>query len=170
MKTDKFGQIIYNESDLVSMIMRDATIESLQGLLVEPGVNLETAAAYLEQVPELVEYAFTDMTVAEFDAVNQNSWHMPDEYQHMDIAEYILSLCNSDAELHRCGQELLLFQERNLFDLLRYLKYLVDTMRSHNMIWGVGRGSSVASYVLYLLGVHRIDSMFYDLDAQEFLR
>jgi hypothetical protein len=170
MKTDKFGQIIYDESDLVSMIMRDATIESLNGMLVEPGVNLETASAYLEQVPDLIEYLFTDMTVEEFDVMKQNSWHMPDEYRHMDIAEYVLSLCDSDAQLQRCGQELLLFQERNLFDLLRYLKYLVDTLKSNNMIWGVGRGSSVASYVLYLLGVHRIDSMFYDLDAREFLR
>jgi DNA polymerase III alpha subunit len=170
MKTDQYGQIIYNESDLVNMIMSGATIEGLTGMLVEPGVNLETASAYLEQVPELVEYAFIDMTVEEFDALKQNSWHMPDEYKKLDIAEYILSLCDSDAQLQRCGQELLLFQERNLFDLLRYLKYLVDTMRSHNMIWGVGRGSSVASYVLYLLGVHRIDSMFYDLDPQEFLR
>lgn len=170
MKTNQYGEIIYDESDLVNMIMRDATIESLQGMLVEPGVNLETASAYLEQVPELVEYAFTDMTVEEFDALKQNSWHMPDEYRHMDIAEYILGLCDSDAKLQRCGQELLLFQERNLFDLLRYLKYLVDTLRANNMIWGVGRGSSVASYVLYLLGVHRIDSMFYDLDPNEFLR
>ncbi len=152
------------------MIMSNATIESLSGMLVEPGVNLETASAYLEQVPELVEYAFTDMTVAEFDAMKQNSWHMPDEYRRMDIAEYILSLCDSDAKLQRCGQELLLFQERNLFDLLRYLKYLVDTLTANHMIWGVGRGSSVASYVLYLLGVHRIDSMFYDLDPTEFLR
>jgi len=170
MKTDQYGQIIYNESDLVSMIMRDATIESLAGMLVEPGVNLEAASAYLEQVPELVEYAFTDMTVEEFDALKQNSWHMPDEYRNLDIAEYILSLCDSDARLQRCGQELLLFQERNLFDLLRYLKYLVDTLAANRMIWGVGRGSSVASYVLYLLGVHRIDSMFYDLDPTEFLR
>jgi DNA polymerase III alpha subunit len=170
MKTNQYGEIIYDESDLVNMIMRDATIESLQGMLVEPGVNLETASAYLEQVPELVEYAFTDMTVEEFDALKQNTWHMPDEYRHMDIAEYILGLCDSDAKLQRCGQELLLFQERNLFDLLRYLKYLVDTLRANNMIWGVGRGSSVASYVLYLLGVHRIDSMFYDLDPNEFLR
>jgi DNA polymerase III alpha subunit len=167
MKTDKFGQIIYNESDLVSMIMREATIE---GMLVEPGVTLEAASAYLEQVPDLIEYLFTDMTVKEFDVMKQNSWHMPDEYKHMDIAEYVLSLCDSDEKLQRCGQELLLFQERNLFDLLRYLKYLVDTLKSNNMIWGVGRGSSVASYVLYLLGVHRIDSMFYDLDAREFLR
>jgi len=170
MKTNQYGEIIYDESDLVNMIMRDATIESLQGMLVEPGVNLETASAYLEQVPELVEYAFTDMTVEEFDALKQNTWHMPDEYKNLDIAEYILGLCDSDAKLQRCGQELLLFQERNLFDLLRYLKYLVDTLRTNNMIWGVGRGSSVASYVLYLLGVHRIDSMFYDLDPNEFLR
>jgi DNA polymerase III alpha subunit len=170
MKTDQYGQIIYNESDLVNMIMRDATIESLQGMLVEPGVNLETASAYLEQVPELIEYSFTDMTVEEFDVMKQNSWHMPDEYKNLDIAEYILSLCDTDARLQRCGEELLMFQERNLFDLLRYLKYLVDTLKSNNMIWGVGRGSSVASYVLYLLEVHRIDSMFYDLDPSEFLR
>ena len=170
MKTDQYSEIIYDEADLVNMVMRGITVEHLSGMLVEPGVNLETASAYLEQVPELVEYAFTDMTVEEFDTMKQNSWHMPDEYKNLDIAEYILSLCDTDAQLQRCGQELLLFQERNLFDLLRYLKYLVDIMRSHNMIWGVGRGSSVASYVLYLLGVHRIDSMFYDLEPTEFLR
>ena len=170
MKTDQYSEIIYNEADLVNMVMRGITVEHLSGMLVEPGVNLETASAYLEQVPELVEYAFTDMTVEEFDIMKQNSWHMPEEYKNLDIAEYILSLCDTDVQLQRCGQELLLFQERNLFDLLRYLKYLVDIMRSHNMIWGVGRGSSVASYVLYLLGVHRIDSMFYDLEPTEFLR
>ena len=170
MKTDQYSQIIYDEHDLVNMIMSGATIESLQGMLVEPGVNLETASAYLEQVPELIEYAFTDMTVEEFDQMKQNSWHMPDEYKQLNIAEYILSLCDSNVKLQRCGEELLLFQERNLFDLLRYLKYLVDTLRANNMIWGVGRGSSVASYVLYLLGVHRIDSIFYNLDHREFLR
>jgi DNA polymerase III alpha subunit len=37
-------------------------------------------------------------------------------------------------------------------------------------VWGVGRGSSVASYVLFLIGVHRIDSMKYNLDYKEFLR
>jgi hypothetical protein len=172
MKTDQYGQIIYNEADLVNMIMRGVTVDRLSGMLVEPGVSLETASAYLEQVPDLIERLFTDadMTVEEFDAVNQNAWHMPDEYRRMDIAEYILSLCDSDNKLQRCGQELLLFQERNLFDLLRYLKYLVDILHANRMIWGVGRGSSVASYVLYLLGVHRIDSMFYDLDPSEFLR
>jgi len=100
----------------------------------------------------------------------QNSWHMPNEYQILDIAAHILGLCKSEAELQRCGEELLLYQERDLFDLLRYLKYLVDIMTSNRVIWGVGRGSSVASYILYKLGVHRIDSLFYNLDCREFLR
>jgi DNA polymerase III alpha subunit len=43
-------------------------------------------------------------------------------------------------------------------------------MTANRLIWGVGRGSSVASYVLYLLGVHRIDSMYYELNPEEFLR
>ena len=82
----------------------------------------------------------------------------------------VLGLCDTEAKLQRAGQELLMFQERGLFDLLRYLKYLVDVMTENHVIWGVGRGSSVASYVLYLLGVHRIDSMYYELDPAEFLR
>jgi DNA polymerase-3 subunit alpha len=95
---------------------------------------------------------------------------MPEEYKQLDIAVHILSLCESDAELQRCGAELLLYQERDLFNLLRYLKYLVDVMTANQVIWGVGRGSSVSSYVLYKLGVHRIDSLYYNLDAAEFLR
>ena len=95
---------------------------------------------------------------------------MPDEYKNMDIAKYLLDLCHTQDQLQRVGKELLLYQDRNLMDLLRYLKYLVDTMRANNIIWGVGRGSSVSSYVLYLLGVHRVDSMYYDLNVEEFLR
>ena len=72
--------------------------------------------------------------------------------------------------MQRVGQELLLYQERGMFDLLRFLVYIVDTMRKHDIVWGVGRGSSVASYVLYLIGVHKIDSLYYDLDIAEFLR
>ena len=63
-----------------------------------------------------------------------------------------------------------MYQERDMFDVLRYLKYLVDVMRDNKIIWGVGRGSSVASFVLYKLGVHRIDSLYYNLDIGEFLR
>jgi DNA polymerase III alpha subunit len=95
---------------------------------------------------------------------------MPEQYKNMDIAAHVLGLCTTEAELQRCGKELLLYQERNLFNLLRFMAYMVDVMTEHNIVWGVGRGSSVASYVLYKLKVHQIDSMYYNLDVEEFLR
>jgi DNA polymerase III alpha subunit len=111
-----------------------------------------------------------DVPIELFDWSQQSNWYMPDEYKNLDIAKWILDQCQTDSERQRVGEELLLYLDRNLFQLLQYLKYLVDTMRKHNIVWGVGRGSSVASYVLYLIGVHKINSMYYDLDIEEFLR
>ena len=68
------------------------------------------------------------------------------------------------------AEELAEFEEHGMLDLLRYMIYLVDFMRENNIVWGVGRGSSVASYVLYLLDVHKVDSFKYNLDYKEFLR
>jgi DNA polymerase III alpha subunit len=109
-------------------------------------------------------------SVEEFHERQQSNWHMPEEYKNLDIAQWVLAQCKTQEELQRVGEELLLYQERDLFNLLRYLKYAVDMFRKNNVVWGLGRGSSVASYVLYLIGVHKINSMYYDLDIKEFLR
>ena len=169
MKSDSVGQIVLNESDLIDLIMQGRDLESVSGALVDNSVDLEAAAYWLEHVPKMV-YWTEPAEQLSFDHLQQSRWHMPEEYKQLDIAELVISLCDTPEKLQRAGHELLLYQERGLFDLLRYLKYLVDVMRDNHVIWGVGRGSSVASYVLYLLGVHRIDSMYYDLNAQEFLR
>jgi len=172
MKTNQHGEQIFSQDDICNLIMQGSTISELSGLIVEPSLDIETAAAILEDVPRFVLYDEMTRSVSmqEFDHKNQNTWFMPESCKQMDIAQHVLSLCNTDEELQRCGQELLLFQERDLFNLLRYLVYLVDTMRQNKLIWGVGRGSSVASYVLYKLGVHRIDSLHYKLEPTEFLR
>jgi hypothetical protein len=172
MKTDKFGQIIFGEQDVINLYLQGHNIDTLQHLLVDSTIDLETAASILDNVPAFIRYdeLAQAQSIEQFDHRCQATWYMPDDYKAMDIAAHVLSLCKTEAELQRCGEELLLFQERNLFDLLRYLKYLVDVMTENQLIWGVGRGSSVASYVLYKLGVHRIDSMYYELDPTEFLR
>jgi DNA polymerase III alpha subunit len=95
---------------------------------------------------------------------------MPDEYKNMNVIEYIIKRTNTPQEYKRVDEELQEFKKRDMLDLLKYMIYLVDFMRENNIVWGVGRGSSVASYVLYLIGVHRIDSIQYDLDWREFLR
>lgn len=171
MKTDEVGRMIFTEDDVIDMVMQGHDITLLKNVIVDQTVDLETAATLLENVPIFVKYNdLAKESVEEFDHRCQHTWFMPEEYKQLDIAEYVLGMCQTDAELQRCGQELLLYQERDLFDLLRYLKYLVDLMTQNRLIWGVGRGSSVASYVLYKLGVHRIDSLYYELDPAEFLR
>lgn len=173
MKTNKFGEIVLNSDDLCDLLMQGRDIVNTAHVTVDPDLDLAHLIHVLQDPAQLVTWTFpeqSDIAVPDFDAVRQRRWFMPDSYKDMDIAAYVLSLCSTPAQLQRCGQELLLFQERGLFDLLRYLKYLVDVMRDNHVIWGVGRGSSVASYVLYLMGVHRVDSLYYDLDPHEFLR
>lgn len=171
MKSDRVGRIVFNEADIVNMVMSGQPLADLNGLIVTPWIDLETAATMLDDVPKFIDYdKLAQESVEVFDHRCQGRWHMPDEYQQLDIAAHIIAMCDTPAKLQRVGNELLLYQERGLFNLLRYLKYLVDVMRDNQVIWGVGRGSSTASYVLYLLGVHRIDSMYYDLDVSEFLR
>ena len=171
MKTNSFGEPIFGSNDLISLCMQGYDLSSMRHVMVDDTVDLTLAASILENVPLFVQSSDNNTeTLEQFDRRHQHNWHMPDEYKQLDIAEYVLSLCKSEAELQRVGHELLLYQDRNLFDLLKYLKYLVDVMRKNNLIWGVGRGSSVASYVLYLLEVHRINSMYYNLDVEEFLR
>jgi DNA polymerase III alpha subunit len=172
MQTDKFGQLVFNENDVINLYLQGHDISTLEHLLVDNTIDLEVASNILENIPAFIRYdeMAQQQSVEEFDHRCQANWYMPQQYKDMDIAMHVLSLCNSDAELQRCGEELMLFQERNLFDLLKYLKYLVDIMKENRLIWGVGRGSSVASFVLYKLGVHRIDSLYYELDPAEFLR
>jgi DNA polymerase III alpha subunit len=171
MKTDHCGRIIFDEEDLVDMVMRGQPLADLNGLIVQPMIDLESAAVMLDDIPKFIEYdKLAQETQEQFDHRCRNTWFMPDKYKELDIAELVISRCTTSEQLQRCGEELLLYQERGLFNLLRYLVYVVDIMRDNHVIWGVGRGSSVSSYVLYLLGVHRIDSMYYDLDVSEFLR
>lgn len=164
MKVDTVGRFIYSEFDIIQALKNDPDLE-LDRVLVdfefndslELGLIFETAQAITQ--PQQV-----------WDQQAQQNWLMPAEYRDLDIAQYVLDLCTCDAERQRAGQELLMYFDRDLFPLLCYLKYLVDIMRSNNIIYGVGRGSSVASFVLYLMGVHRVNSLEYDLDIAEFLR
>jgi len=170
MDQNKFGELIFSESDIVDLVMQGHDPAVFADMIVDATVDLARWPDWADAVPGFQQQRFHSCSVPEFHVAQQRNWHMPEEYKHMDIAAHVLGRCDSQAELQRCGQELLLYQERDLFDLLKYLKYLVDVMHEHAIIWGVGRGSSVASHVLYKLGVHRINSLYYNLDISEFLR
>ena len=170
MKFDAYGQAYTTEDELCDMLYQNPNLNLANFYVDDPSKFNRACMDTYSELPLLEGYTPFDLSVEEFDQKLQRRWHMPAEYREFNIAEHVLSLCGTDAELQRVGSELLLYQERDLFDLLRYLKYFVDTMRKNNVVWGLGRGSSTASYVLYLMGVHKINSLYYDLPIEEFLK
>jgi DNA polymerase III alpha subunit len=171
MKTDELGIPRFTNRDLIDMIY-SGHVDKCHVVLCDPSDDIEkfNAAMREQYLPELTKYIPLDVDQKTFDGALQSEWFMPDEYKQLTIQNYVLNKCKTDKELERVSEELKAFRERDMFNLLRYMVYLVDFMRENNIVWGVGRGSSVASYVLYLIGVHRIDSIQYDLDWREFLR
>lgn len=168
MKVNQYGQHIYNTDDLFYYYMAEPDAQ-LDSVVVDNKIQFDEYLQ-LEHQPQLLQWVDPGLTVEEYDAVQQSQWLMPRKYAELDIAQWVLDKCKTQEELQRVGEELLLYQEYEMFPLLRYMVYLVDTMRQHGIVWGVGRGSSVSSYVLFLIGIHRINSMLYDLDIREFLK
>ena len=95
---------------------------------------------------------------------------MPQKYNDLNVLEWLLDKCTSDEEKQRVKDEYELFSKKQFIKVLQFLIYFVDTLRANNIVWGVGRGSSVSSFCLFLIGVHKINPMLYDLDYKEFLR
>lgn len=174
MNYDKYGQAYTTEDELCDLLYKDPNLDLSRFQVNDSATYNNSVQATYAEFPNLTPYVPLDykeeVPLELFDHIQQQKWNMPEEYLTLDIAQHILNLCSTEPELQRVGQELLLYQERDLFNLLRYLKYFVDTMRVNSVVWGLGRGSSTASYVLYLLGVHKIDSLYYDLPIEEFLK
>jgi hypothetical protein len=175
MKYDVYGQAYTTEDELCDMLYQNPNLDLTRFQVSDqPGVYNKSVHKTYADFPTVKSYvpinAREEVPIELFDWSQQQHWHMPDSYKELDIAQYVLSKCVTEEELQRVGQELLLFQERNAFNLLKFLKYFVDTMRENNVVWGLGRGSSVASYVLYLIGVHKVNSLYYDLPIEEFLK
>jgi DNA polymerase III alpha subunit len=173
MKYDDYGQVYCNTNELCELIYKNPQLALHNFKVEDPEIYNKSIKFFYLDLPRLTKYEqdkFKDHSIEDFDYANQQNWYMPESYKQLDISEHVVNLCKTDQEFERVSEELLLYQERNLFDLLRFLKYLVDILREHNIVWGVGRGSSVSSYILYLLGVHKVDSIKYQLDIKEFLK
>lgn len=172
MIIDQIGNVINDIDDVVNHLLSGGTLKQLQSVCYD-----STAAVYahnqrcdkMDLSDWIIEPRLPFDSATSMDQRCQNQWLLPQNYIEFDIVAHLVSLCHSDKELARVEEELKLFVDRDLLPVLRAIKYLVDTMKSNGIIWGVGRGSSVASYCLYLLEAHSVDSIKYGLDFKEFL-
>lgn len=171
MNIDQFGRVEITEKEAIDSVY-SGHMNLLDAVYISEGVDRYNRARKqnADTIPKLKKLDLSlSISIDEFDKQNQAEWFMPKDYAN-NLIENLYSLCTTEQQIKRVDQELELFIQNNLIDVLYYLKYLVDKMREHHIVWGVGRGSCVASYVLYLMGVHKIDPIKYQIDITEFLK
>jgi predicted metal-dependent hydrolase len=153
MKTDTLGIPRFSNKDLIDMIY-SGHVDKCHVVLCDSSDDVDkfNTAMREQGLTELTTYVPIDVEQNEFDNALQSEWFMPDKYKDMDISKYLQDKCKTQEEL------------------VRYFEEYAEFMRENNIVWGVGRGSSVASYVLYLIGVHKVNSIQFGLDWREFLR
>jgi DNA polymerase III alpha subunit len=153
--------LIENSLDsLIKGVMRHGP-DILEGCVANPA-DLEKYLIRIDQ--ERLDYPVIKTEV------DQNNWFIPDSYKQMDILDWLYNQCPTVEIKQRVTEELRLFAKNDMIPVLKTMKYVVDTLRKNNIVWGVGRGSSVSSYVLYLIGIHKIDSIKYNLPIEEFFK
>lgn len=168
MQHDHLGNPIYEDRDLISLLY-SGNSNFIQDVLIKPSKEVSQLLENSQLNLKVIDSSLSNLTLEDFDKSLQEDWFLPDEYKNFDIEGYLVHVCPKQ-HYQRLIDELQAFREKDMLNLLRWLKYFVDTCEKNNVLWGVGRGSSVASYVLYLLKVHKIDSIKYNLDYQDFLR
>ena len=97
-------------------------------------------------------------------------WFIPDEYNDIDLNEFFHLKCTTQQQHDRVTLELRYFQKHQLEPILKYILYWVQLMTENNIIWGLGRGSSCACYLLYLIGLNLVDPIKYNIDITEFIK
>ena len=152
-----------DENDLLELLYQERT----GGLTAHP----EILSAYVHGCEKLgLRQQF--FIHPQPDSVEQalTQWNMPERYQTLDLDVYFAERISTLTQAERVADELSLFRQNGLETMLKFMIYMVDIMKANNIVWGVGRGSSVSSYLLYLIGLHSVDSLKYDLDIKEFIK
>ena len=168
-KINDHGDVIFSEEDVINLLYTDPdfdisklyfdSIDKYSDSLKELGIDLPV----IQTAPKRPK---PDV----FDKENCDNWHMPDKYYQINVLQWLLDKCQNDEEKMRVQMEYDLFEKKDFIRVLQFLIYFIDTLRANNIVWGVGRGSSVASFCLFLIGVHKINPLLYNLDITEFLR
>lgn len=104
-------------------------------------------------------------------------WVIPDKYKYLNIEKCILDLFDLiekdslyEKRVSRFEEEIELFVINDLYDILKVIIYILDTFKEKDIIWGVGRGSSCSSYIFYLMELHSVDCVLYDINIKDFIK
>ena len=166
---NQLNEIVVDENDLVEGMLEG---KRARYVITKDTEKIDSYNHFctLFKFEDTIDYETPAETNDKYSYKDANNWWMPEEYQTLDIEQYLLNLITTPQQRERVYAELEEFKNREMLPMLPFLVYMVTELKHNNILWGVGRGSSVSSYILYLIGVHKIDSIKYNLDYKEFLR
>ena len=163
---DDNGNVVYFTNALIELLYRG---------------EIPAEILYPKDDPDVV--AFNKFSYENFDDIyyslpeslpsleeRKNFWFYPDSYNEINLYDYFGAKCNSQKEVERVVMEIQLYEEKGFDKFLRFCIFLSEKIEENGWVIGVGRGSSCASYLLYLLKIHLVDSIKYNLDIKEFLK
>ena len=167
---DNNGEIILDDKAVFDLLYQGSNLTNVKCKRSE---DLEIYNSIVDEYDlNMSKLQFTSSTQDKNEYIQKclDNWFIPEKYTHINPYNYIRELAKTQEEIDRIEIEIQMFEERNMKNVLRFMIFFIDFMRENNIVWGVGRGSSVASYCLYLLGVHKVNSLHHDLDIKEFLK
>mgnify|MGYP006150061661 FL=1 len=165
---NKNKQYVVSEHDIVQGWLSGTSVRDVIVEDTKP-INIYNQWCNTFDLEELINAKQEDSTNT-FVEECLRDWNMPDSYLSINIHEWLMERCTTAQQRDRVYTELLEYEKRGMIIVLKFLLYLVETCDKNDIVLGVGRGSSVASYCLYLLGIHCVDSIKYELDIKEFLK
>lgn len=169
---DDYGNVIFKEDYLFNLLYNGESDLSRFIGLDTPAIRKHNQySKKFDQEDKCIPiYQPPETPLRDYDREYQANWLIPDKYKKMDLLDFLVGKCKTETEIQRVANEYAEYEKFNMIPVLKLLVYLVDVMRENKVVWGVGRGSSVASYILYLIGVHKVDSIKFNLDIHEFLK
>jgi len=102
-------------------------------------------------------------------------WTIPKKYLSMNIEELCIEALEqkrliNDVYVNRLSWELIQMELKDMHQFVRCLLYVTHQFKENDVVWGVGRGSSCASLIMYLLDINKVDPVKYGIPAEEFFK
>lgn len=168
---DPWGRVVFGADDLLELLYQEVPLHALaiEGDARIDGYN-RWCAAFNKPGHRIAPVAAPAWTPDEEHRCRADTWLADGLPPEADLRPMLLARCADEAERARVALEMEMFEARGMVPVLRAVLALIEHFRAHGIVWGVGRGSSCASFCLYLLGVHCVHSLRHGLDIGEFLK
>lgn len=166
--------------DGVSIVTPEKAAELLSRGVLPSELRIQGDSEEIQLFNQQVAEAERLLTDADEPIRLDMSWRLPESYKSIDIGEDVRAALAKNIQRlgyseelqvqahERIELELAEIKRRGMIEFMATIMYVLAVFREKGVVWGVGRGSSCASYVLFILGLHSVDALKHQIPLEEF--